>query len=211
MSFDTDKELSSLNISICTFESFNEIDSFIAFHILSRLKKYFPVVNVYIVSDKSNVTSMNGITITIDKRISEIINDDIIIFGSSSNTEKIIDNNQIISELKKSISPQNQIICSQCSGALFLEKLGLIHDASVIATDIKTAKKLKLKGYNITDKPIWVDDNIISSGGCLSAIYLSSYIIKKYFGVNILDKVLQEITSTSELNITIDNILKIIN
>ncbi|MED7788053.1 DJ-1/PfpI family protein [Francisella sp. 19X1-34] len=199
-----------MNISICTFDKFNEIDSLISFHILSRLKKYYPFVNVCIVSDSNNITSMNGLKITADRNISEIINDDVIIFGSSSNTNKLVENEQIISKLKKSISFNNQLICSQCSGALFLEKLGLLKDLAV-STDIKTAEKLRSKGYEVVNKPISINSNIVSCGGCLSAIYLSAYIIKKYFGTDALSKVLKEITSNGEFNLTLDNILYVID
>ncbi|AEB26959.1 ThiJ/PfpI family protein [Francisella cf. novicida Fx1] len=196
-----------MNISICTFENFNEIDSFIAFNILSRLKKYDKSIHVDIVSNKDRITSMNGVTININKKITDIKNYEVIIFGSSSTTENILSDNKLISELKNIPLLNTQLICSQCSGVLFLEKLGLINGK--VSTDVKTAKKLTLRNYQVSKTPLTINENIVSSGGCLSSIYLSSYIIKKYFDISILDKILKEIKCENDIRFDLDEILKV--
>lgn len=197
-----------MNISICTFDNFNELDSLIAFSILSKLKKYDQSVNVYIASNKKKITSMNGVSIESTRDISKIIEDDIIIFGSSSNTEILVKDEELIENISKSINVDKQIICSQCSGALFLEKLDLIRGG--VSTDSKTAQKLKSRGYIVHDRPFNINGNIVSSGGCLSSIYLSIFLINKYFDINIED-LFKEIVHDKEINITLDNIFKVIS
>lgn len=103
-----------MNVSILTFEGFNELDSFIAAGILNRMKTQG--WNIQITCPSAHVTSMNGVTVTAQQPLEFANTADVVLFGSGILTRDIAKDKSILNRLK--LNPERQLIGAQCSGTL---------------------------------------------------------------------------------------------
>lgn len=161
-----------MKIAIVTFEGFNEIDSFVVFNILNRVKQ--DGWKAEIVSPTETVTSGNGVTIHAQQPLSFANEADAVLFGSGRLTQKAIADEKIMSTF--ALDPERQLIGSQCSGALVLKKLGLIENTPVCADNL-TRPLLEENGATVLNQPFYVDGNVASAGGCLASPHLAAWLI----------------------------------
>ena len=85
--------------------------------------------NVAIASPAETVTSTGGIRISAQQPL-EFANDaDAVLFGGSPRSRQIAEDRAIMSRLE--LDPKRQLIGSQCAGAWFLAKLGLLENRHV--------------------------------------------------------------------------------
>jgi transcriptional regulator GlxA family with amidase domain len=159
-------------IAIVTFEGFNEIDSFVALNILSRVQGKSWKVAVTCPSD--SVRSMNGVRIDAQEPLEFANEADVVLFGSGSLTKAVVEDSPAMSRLK--LSPHRQLIGSQCSGALVLDKLGLL-PARQACTDRFTRPIIEAAGIEVLNRPFFRHGNVATAGGCLSAHYLAAWVI----------------------------------
>jgi len=163
-----------MNIAILTFDGFNELDSFIAFGILNRVKKLGWSVNIAAPSD--TITSKGGVTIQAQQSLEFANTADAVIFGSGTSTREIAKDDELLSRLN--LDSSNQIIGSQCSGVLLMAALGLLNDKP-ICTDLKTRPFALDAGLDLLDQPFTANNNIATAGGCMSSQYLATWVIAK--------------------------------
>src|SRR3954469_22548756 len=136
-----------MNIAILTFEGFNEIDSFVAHHILTRVD--MKDCTVAIASPSETVTSTGGIRVTAQQPL-EFANDaDAVLFGGSPRSRHIVEDRAIMSRLK--LDPKRQLIGSQGAGAWFLAKLGLLASQPV-CTSLNSRPGLEAMGIQVLDR-----------------------------------------------------------
>lgn len=165
-------------ISILTFQGFNELDSFIALGVLNRIKK--PNWHVKICCPEEAVTSMNGVTVMAQSKLDEVKNSDVVIIGSGAKTREVVQNSEIMEQLK--LDPARQLITAQCSGTLILAKLGLLTNIPA-CTDLTTKPWVQEVGVEVLNQPFFAKDNIATAGGCFSSQYLAGWVIAKTEGV----------------------------
>jgi transcriptional regulator GlxA family with amidase domain len=166
-----------MNIAILTFEGFNEIDSFVSHHILTRVG--IENWNVAIACPSETVTSTGGIRVSAQQAL-EFANDaDAVLFGGSPRSRQIVEDRAIMSRLK--LDPKRQLIGSQCAGAWFLAKLGLLADQPV-CTSMKSRAGLEAMGIRVLDQPFVASGNVASAGGCLASPYLAGWVISRLLG-----------------------------
>ena len=181
-----------MKIAIVTLDGFNELDSFIALSILNRAKA--DGVCAEITSPSETVTSMNGVTVTAQKPLSFVKDADAVLLGSGIHTRDHIDDAAIISEL--SLDPTRQLIGAQCSGVLFLYRLGLL--PATITTNTKTRPMLARTNAVIEDRPLVAQGNIITSGGCLSSSYLAGWLLAKAVGLDKAISILETVAPVGQ-------------
>lgn len=162
-----------MKVAIITLEAFNELDSFVASAILNRVPDKSWTVQICCPSE--TVTSMNGVKIHAQQPIEYANDADIVLFGSGMRTAEYANNTKFLSRLD--LNPTKQLIGAQCSGALFLHRLGLTKE--IISTDTMTAPHLSSEGLTISDQPLHVEGNIASAGGCFASHYLAAWAIAK--------------------------------
>ena len=166
-----------MQIAVLTFEGYNELDSFVAAAILNRLR---PLGwKAHITSPASQVTSMNGVTVTADKPLSFAGEADAVIIGSGIRTREIAGDRQLLSQLR--LDPGRQLIGAQCSGTLLLAKLGLIGDLPA-CTDLTTKPWVEEAGVRVLDQPFFASGNVATAGGCLASQYLATWLILRGAG-----------------------------
>jgi transcriptional regulator GlxA family with amidase domain len=167
----------SMKIAIVTFEAFNEIDSLLAAHILNRVDS--PGWKAEIIAPTPTVTSMNGLTISAQRPIEFLQEANAVIFGSGRKTKQVVEDVSIMSRI--TVSPEHQLVASQCSGALVLAHLGLLKDLPA-CTDERTRPTLEAAGVKVLEGAFHAQGNIATAGGCLSAQYLATWIIWRLAG-----------------------------
>jgi transcriptional regulator GlxA family with amidase domain len=163
-----------MNISILTFDGFNELDSFIALGILSRVKN--KGWKVSIASPTKQVKSMNGVVIERQASLESLSSADAVIVGSGIKTREVVADASIMAQLK--LDPSRQVIGAQCSGTLVLAKLGLLDDVPA-CTDITTLPWVKEAGIEVLNQAFFAKGNVATAGGCLASHYLAAWVIAR--------------------------------
>ena len=166
-----------MRIAVVTFEGFNEIDSFVASHILNRVQR--EGWKAEIAAPSETVRSMNGIQISAQRPLEFANEADVVLFGSGRMTQQIVEDAAIMSRLR--LDPRRQLIASQCSGALFLAKLGILGTLPV-CTDLRTRPVVRAAGVRVLNQTFFASGNVASAGGCLSSPYLATWIIWRLLG-----------------------------
>jgi len=167
-----------MRIAILTFDGFNELDSFIALAILNRVKA--PGWKAEITAPTEVVTSMNGVEVIAQQPLSFASEADVVLFGSGVSTREHIADRSIMRQLR--LAPERQLIGAQCSGAMFLKKLGLLENLPA-CTDTATRPYLEEMGVAVLDEPFNANGNIATAGGCLSSHYLAMWVICRGTGM----------------------------
>ena len=194
-----------LNIAILTFEGFNEIDSFVSHHILTRVD--IQDWNVAIACPSETVTSTGGIRVSAQQPLEFANEADAVLFGGSPRSRQIIEDGAIMSRLK--LDPKRQLIGSQCAGAWFLAKLGLLANQPV-CTSMKSRAGLEALGIRVLDRPFVASGNLASAGGCLASPYLAAWVISRLVGREAAEKALRIVAPVGEKTQYVEKILSVV-
>ena len=166
-----------MHIAILTFDGFNELDSLIAYGMLSRISLLGdPDWKVSIASPTEKVTSMNGLSIDAHIDIKQASDADAVVIGSGMKTREVANNASILDQLK--LNPSKQLIAAQCSGTFLLAKLGLIGEMPA-CTDTTSKPWMQAAGVDILNQAFYSSGNLATAGGCLSAQYISAWLIAR--------------------------------
>ncbi|KZM40245.1 MAG: DJ-1/PfpI family protein [Marinomonas sp.] len=182
-----------MHISILTFDGFNELDSFIAYGILNRIKK--PNWRVSIAGSSPQITSMNGLLVDRQIDLIEASKTDVVLVGSGMKTRDVVLDQSIISQL--SLNPSRQLIGAQCSGALVLAKLGLLNEVPA-CTDLTTKPWVQEAGVKVLNQAFYANQNTATAGGCLSSIYLAAWVIARLEGVEAMKSAIDYVAPVGE-------------
>ena len=166
-----------MHIAILTFDGFNELDSLIAYGMLSRISLLGdPKWKVSIASPTVKVTSMNGLSINAHIDLKQANDADAVVIGSGMKTREVASNASILDQLK--LNPSRQLIAAQCSGTFLLARLGLLGRMPA-CTDTTSKPWVQAAGVNILNQAFYSSGNLATAGGCLSAQYISAWLIAR--------------------------------
>lgn len=167
-----------MHIAILTFDGYNELDSLIALGVLNRVT--LDDWRVTIATPSPRVTSMNGVTVEQMSTLEDAVRADAVIVGSGIATREVVQTPQIMNVLR-GLDPQRQLIAAQCSGALVLAELGLLHDVPA-CTDLTTKPWVVAAGVDVLNQPFFARGNVATAGGCLASYYLAAWLIARLCG-----------------------------
>jgi len=176
---------------IITFDQFTDIDVFLAWDLLNRVKFRDPQFEVKIAGTKASHKSVTGIDLATHCSIEEANTADLVFFASGKGTRSLIKDEAYLQRFH--LDPKKQIICSICSGALLLAALGLLD--GLTATTYPSTFEL-LKSYGITvieDTHLVVHDSIATAAGCLAAVDLFGWAIEKLYNEEIKNDVIASV------------------
>ena len=175
---------------IVAFDNFTDIDIFLAWDLLNRVKHRDKDFQVKIVGTKASHRSVRGIDLATHGFIEECNDADLVFFGSGVETRNLIKDTLYLERFK--LDSNKQIICSMCSGALIIAALGLLDGLS--ATTYPTVFEL-LKSFGvevIEDHHLVTHGNIGTAAGCLAAVDLMGWAIEKMYN----EKVKQDVIAS---------------
>ena len=164
-----------MHIAILTFDGFNELDSLIAFGMLSRIRLLGDTDwRVSIASPSTRVTSMNGLSLDAHIGLQEACSADAVLIGSGMKTREVAQDRSIMDLLQ--LDARRQRIAAQCSGTYLLAKLGLSAQLSA-CTDNTSKPWVQAAGVRVVNQPFVAHGNIATAGGCLASQYLSAWLV----------------------------------
>ena len=161
-----------MHIAILTFDGYNELDSLIALGVLNRSRP--EGWRISIAAPTPTVTSMNGVTIHAHIDLAEACTANAVIVGSGMKTRDIIQDPEIMMQLK-ALDSTRQLIGAQCSGALLLAKLGLLNNIPA-CTDTMTKPWAIEAGINVLNQAFFAQGNVATAGGCFASAYLGAWV-----------------------------------
>lgn len=185
-----------MHIAILTFEGFNELDSLIAYGMLGRIRLLGDTQwRVSIASPNNRVTSMNGLTVDAHINLTEASQADAVLIGSGMKTREVAADAALMGQIQ--IDPARQLIAAQCSGTFLLAKLGFTRNIPA-CTDLTSKPWVQAAGVQVVNQAFFAQGNIATAGGCLSAQYLSAWMIARLKGLEAAQEVLHYFAPVNE-------------
>lgn len=195
-----------MHIAILTFDGFNELDSLIAYGMLSRIRLLGDAGwRVSIASPTPRVTSMNGLTLDAHIGLKEACAADAVVIGSGMKTREVAASSEIMEQLQ--LDPQRQLIAAQCSGTFLLARLGLL-GALPACTDNSSKPWVQAAGVHVLNQPFKAQGNVATAGGCLSAQYISAWLIARLKGESDAREVLHYFAPVGEKELYVDRAMQ---
>ena len=182
-----------MHISILTFEGFNELDSFIAYGILNRVR--LEGWRVTIASPSERPCSMNGLVVDRQATLAQACSADAVLIGSGLQTRQIAENDGLMAQL--ALDPARQLVAAQCSGALLLARLGVLEGVPA-CTDLTTRPWLFDAGVDVLEQPFYQQGNIATAGGCLASVYLAAWLVWRLAGQAAVEQAVHYVAPVGE-------------
>lgn len=176
---------------IVTFDKFTDIDIFLPWDLLNRVKFRDKEFEVKIVGTEASHKSVCGLDLSTQGYIEECNDADFVFFGSGPGARMIVNDSNYLKRFN--LNPDKQIICSMCSGALIIAALGHLNGLS--ATTYPTAFET-LKNYGVEvveDKHLVTHGNIGTAAGCLAAVDLIGWAIEKMYDKEVREDVIASV------------------
>ena len=176
---------------IVTFDNFTDIDIFLAWDLLNRVKRRDKEFVVKIVGTETYHKSSCGLDLATHGLIEECNDADLVFFGSGLGVRSVIKDSSYLDRFN--LDPEKQIICSMCSGALIIAALG--HLKGLSATTYPTVFEM-LRSYGVDvleDKHLVIHGNIATAAGCLAAVDLIGWAIEKLYNEKIREDVIASV------------------
>jgi transcriptional regulator GlxA family with amidase domain len=176
---------------IVAFDRFTDVDVFLPWDLLNRVRFRDKDFSVRIVGPSTTHRSVCGLELPMHADLEECNIADLVYFSSGPGTREFIKSDALLKRFR--LDPDNQIICSMCSGALILAALGILKGIS--ATTYPTAVE-ELRGFGIeveTAKHLVTHGNIGTAAGCLAAVDLMGWAIEKMYDPKVRQDVIASV------------------
>jgi transcriptional regulator GlxA family with amidase domain len=194
-----------MHIAILTFDGFNELDSLIAYGMLSRLSLRGEADwRVSIASPTPRVTALNGLTIDAHVGLAAANQADAVVIGSGMKTRQVAADADLMGQLR--LDPARQWIAAQCSGTFLFAKLGLLQRLPA-CTDLTSKPWVQAAGIDVVNRPFIARGRVATAGGCLSAQYLSAWLIANLKGLDDAREVLHYFAPVGEKEVHVERAL----
>lgn len=164
---------------IIAFEKFTDIDIFLPWDLLNRVRLIHKDFEVKIIGTEETHKSVCGIDLKMQGVLNECNDADMVFFASGPGARALYKNKNYLANFR--LDPNRQLICSMCSGALLIAALG--HLEGVSATTYPTAfEALKEMGITVVeDHHLVAHGNVATAAGCLAAVDLMGWAIEKLY------------------------------
>ncbi len=188
-------------VAIVAFEKFTDVDVFLPWDLFNRVRLKDKNFQVKIVGTETMHTSVCGIELKMHGTIEDCKDADIVFFSSGPGTRALYKNEEYLNLFQ--LNSDKQIICSMCSGALILARLGLLNGLS--ATTYPTAMEtLRDMGVQVLDDTHLVTHgNIGTAAGCLAAVDLVGWSLEKLYDADMKDSVIASVQPVGQGQICI--------
>ena len=176
---------------IVAFDRFTDVDVFLPWQLMNLVRLRDKDFSVRIVGPSTTHRSVCGLELPMHADLEECNIADLVYFSSGPGTREFIKNDALLKRFR--LDPNNQIICSMCSGALILAALGILKGIS--ATTYPTAVE-ELRGFGIeveTAKHLVTHGNIGTAAGCLAAVDLMGWAIEKMYDPKVRQDVIASV------------------
>ena len=180
-----------MKATIIAFDKFTDIDIFLAWDLLNRIRRRDKDFQVQIVGTADKHISVCGIELPMHGQIEACNDADLVFFGSGPGVRDVIKDEAYLRRFN--LNPDKQILCSMCSGALLLAALG--HLKGISATTYPTTfEALRAYGVEVLeDTHLVTHGNIGTAAGCLAAVDLVGWAIEKMYDAKMRQDVIASV------------------
>ncbi|MFX0183698.1 MAG: organomercurial lyase [Candidatus Hodarchaeota archaeon] len=180
-------------VGIYVFPDVEELDFVGIFEILAKTRsmknegkiQIKTSLQVEILASEDMITCANGLTVKPHAIVGNFEGYDLIIIPGGRGVNKLIKNQELLKSLKD--FAKEHIVCSVCTGAFVLGEAGLLKGKKV-ATHHKAREALK-DYCEVVESRVYVDGNVISSGGVSCSLDLGIKILEIIYGKKIAKQV----------------------
>jgi transcriptional regulator GlxA family with amidase domain len=176
---------------IVAFDRFTDVDVFLPWDLLNRVRFRDKEFSVRIVGSSAKHKSVCGLELPMHGGIEECNDANMVYFSSGPGTRDLIKDEQFLRQVR--LDPTRQVVCSMCSGALILAALGVLDGLS--ATTYPTAIE-ELRGFGVeveTTKHLVTHGNIGTAAGCLAAVELMGWAIERLYDAKVSQAVIASV------------------
>ena len=176
---------------IVAFDKFTDIDIFLTWDLLNRVKRKDNEFVVKIVGTETSHKSSCGLDLATHGFIEECNDADLVFFFFFYGVRNVVKDDVYLGRFN--LNPEKQIICSMCSGALIIAARGHLKGLSA-TTYPSTFELLREYGVDvIEDKHLVIHGNIATAAGCLAAVDLIGWAIEKLYDEKIREAVIASV------------------
>lgn len=141
--------------------------------------------SVSILGTAARHTTLAGYELETHGTIESARDMDAVVVASGALTRELMNDAEYLARLL--LDPDDQYVCSQCSGALLLAGSGIL--AGLEATTYPTVREqLEGKGAIFTDKPLVTHEKIATAAGCLAGVELDRWLLTQLIDAETADK-----------------------
>lgn len=174
----------AIRVVLVAFDDFTDVDLYLMWDLLNRV--HVRGWSVRIAGEAPMHRSMTGLTVPVHGPLSETADAHAVLFTSGKGTRKKIADKDYLASF--ALDPERQLIGSIDSGALILAALGLLNGKR--ATTYPSAKPiLESYGVEAVERPLVIEGNVATAGGCMSGGFLACWVIERLVGKAIADAV----------------------
>lgn len=175
--------------SIVIYDGFADLDLVILWDMLNRVQ--VPGWKVNVLGASPSHRSELGLFANPTASLNTVSDSDIVLVVGGPGSRACAKSAGFLKTL--ALDPDRQLIGSQCSGSLILAAAGLLHGCTATTTNT-AVNELQATGVEVVEKPLVVNGNVATAGGCLAATYLASWALDRSVGANEVRRVLTDIT-----------------
>nr|WP_199066194.1 AraC family transcriptional regulator [Chromobacterium sp. ASV5] len=162
-----------MHVAILAFNGCNEIDSLVAFNMLSRAQNRLAGFHRQL--DGEN-PAHGGLTIDANIALPEACEAEAVIVGCGAKTREIIADAGLMAQLR--LDPARQLVGAQCSGAPILARLGWLNGIPACA-DLASRPWAQAEGVDVLRQSFFAKDNVATAGGCLASVVLAVWVLAR--------------------------------
>lgn len=180
-------------VGIYIFPEVEELDFVGVFEILAKTRSMkddgkLPIetsLQVDILASEDMITCANGLMIKPHAIVNTFEGYDLLIIPGGRGVNKLIKDENLLKNIKD--FAKERMICSVCTGSFVLGAAGLLAGKKAV-THHKAREALK-EYCNVTDSRVYVDGNVISTGGVSCSLDLGLKILEIVYGEKISEMV----------------------
>lgn len=179
-------------VGLVVFDDFTDIDLFLMWDILGRNRVDW---RVRVLGTGPAHRSAHGLMVPTQGRLEEACTADAVLFTSGkAGVPAALADEAFMSSLQgaHALDTHRQLVGSICAGAFILAHLGLLATRQA-TTHPDAAPRLRALGIDVLDQPLVCRGNVATAGGCLSAVYLTGWVVQQWFGADKRREVLREL------------------
>ena len=183
-------EMTRLRIGLLAFDGCDAMDLIGPYEVLLTANRLLergggaPAFEVVVVGEPQ-VTVFGGLRLSPGAAVTDVERLDVLVVPGAIDVEAAQPDAAI-----RALVPRSDVLASVCTGAFFLQRLGLI-DGREVTTHWEDVALLRDEGAHARDDVRWVDSGaLVTSGGISSGIAMTLHLVERY-----VDRELAEATA----------------
>jgi transcriptional regulator GlxA family with amidase domain len=163
------------HVTIIGFDSFTDIDLFMAWDLFSRVSA--PAWRVEIAAPTKTITSITGITIAAHAPLESARRADAVYVASGDGTRRLADAPEWQSMV---FDESRQLLAAVDSGALLLATLGHLRGRRATTyPDAELHARLAALGVELVNEALVVEGNVATAAQCLAGVQLVEWVVSR--------------------------------